>query len=187
MNAVTRKVGPLPVWAYAVILGGTFLALRLLRGGNQQDASVQLIPTGAPPIDASQGFIEDLSLRLDRIESGMTAPPPASSQGNETISPAKFGFKTWEELKAALAKLKAPAYTPLPTTKPTPKPISAKPTGQVSRARAAEIIRKYGGDPAAVFGYGTNKRASSFWLNNPAAAYVWKSEASFEAWAKRTF
>lgn len=106
---LTKKVGPLPLWAYAVILGGAFLAFRLLRGNKSEgsDASVQLIPTGAPPIEPSAGFLNELSMRLERIESSVssavssvvssppptttTPPPPASSDGHSdgTIQPVK--------------------------------------------------------------------------------------------------
>lgn len=113
MNAITRKLGPLPVWAWAGIIGGTFLAVRLLRGGGgtaKQDATVQMIPTGAPPIDPAPGFLNDLSMRLDRIESSIgdaptsTVTPPPSGAGpasNVPVWGSLYWQRVWQSLRAA--------------------------------------------------------------------------------------
>lgn len=94
-EAVTRKLGPLPVWVWALMIGGTFVAVRFLRGGGSQgqDASVQMIPTGAPEIDATAGFLNDLSFRLDSIETavrdaptGTKVPPPSTAGGSKGYS-----------------------------------------------------------------------------------------------------
>lgn len=88
MEVLTRKIGPLPVWAYAAIIGGALLAWRLARGGGRQDASVQLIPTGAPPIDASAGFMNELANQLGRIEEALTnRPTPTPTPANPTPTP----------------------------------------------------------------------------------------------------
>lgn len=138
---LTKKVGPLPLWAYAVILGGAFLAYRLLRtnkSSGSDGTSVQLIPTGAPPIDASAGFINELSERLDRIESNQTAPPPASTDGSDsTLNFARFLDALREQTKSITDAIAGGgSIQPTPTGSPTktPAPVSAKPTRDNSGA-----------------------------------------------------
>jgi len=100
-GAVTRKIGPLPAWGWGVAIGGAILAVRFLRGGGQDSAAPVLIPTGAPAVDPSQGFLEqlanavgDLRLKVDELANRTTPTPPPT--------------------------------TPPSTTEPTP-PVSAKP------------------------------------------------------------
>lgn len=182
MKNLTRKVGPLPLWAYAVILGGTFLAYRMLRGGGQgQDASVQLIPTGAPPIDPSDGFLNELSLRLDRIEANQTAPPPASDDGSDDGS---VRLDLIRGIRSELGKIREYLKTgtggtiqPTPSGTSGPPAVSAKPT-RISLATAQKILRD--------MGFRESLATSGAWIQSDAAAYVWRSPDTFRAWVTRT-
>lgn len=186
--ALTRKIGPLPAWGWGVALGGAIVAARMLRGGGGSDAAqptVISVPTGSP-IGMGEDFASDLGNQLDQLR-----------RDNED----RFEDLTddwddrFDDLLDAVDTIQTPVTnTPSPggngsiqpvTPKPSPVKTVAPTATRISRARAAEIIRSMGGDPAKVFGYGTNTDGSSFWLNNAAANYVWQSEESFRAWARR--
>lgn len=112
--AFTRKLGPLPVWAWAVVIGGAGLGWRLMRGGGGGGGgtnTVQQIPTTYLPDSTQAGFINELSLALKRIEDriggGTTAP--TSPQVPQAWN---FGFDPWEppinfDLGAWLVKFRA--------------------------------------------------------------------------------
>lgn len=69
---------------------------------------------------------------------------------------------------------------------PAQKISQPKQTTRLSRSQAASIVRRYGLDPAKVFGWGVSG-TSTGWINSPAASYVWASPESFESWLKRTY
>lgn len=60
-------------------------------------------------------------------------------------------------------------------------------TPRLARATAAAICRKFGLDPAKVFGYGTKLPSMNWWVNRPEAAYVWDSATTFQAWLRRAY
>lgn len=47
-EAVTRKLGPLPVWGWAAVIGGGFLAFRFLSGGSTGGGTVTVPGAGLP-------------------------------------------------------------------------------------------------------------------------------------------
>jgi hypothetical protein len=114
-GALTRKLGPLPAWGWAVVVGGAGLGWKLLRGGGGKSevppVEQQLIPVSSMPIDPSGGFFNELTIQQNRVESTLA--------------------KILETIKATAAKTKttAPPPAPPPTTTPKPAPVSAKPAG----------------------------------------------------------
>lgn len=172
---LTRKLGPLPAWGWGVAVGGAYLGVKMLRGGGGgfaggQDAQIVQVPTGIIPV--SPNFTDELSeavfglnRRIDElqqelnnnVDDGEQMPGPTPKPPT-TTPPAK-----------------PPATAPQPATKPA----------GLSRAEAAAILRSKGLDPAKIIGYGVSGFSS--WITSAAAKYVWKDEASFRAWVKRTF
>lgn len=111
-GALTRKIGPLPVWMWAVVIGGAGLMWRLTRKGGT--TTVQQIPvgTGNIPSDTTGGFINELSVALKRLEDGMAViaekvgtPLPGSPPPN-TQPPAQPSLlerlTNWEKSQANL-------------------------------------------------------------------------------------
>jgi hypothetical protein len=56
-EAVTRKLGPLPVWMWAIVIGGGIVLMRALRGGTDTSAGVTYVPVGNP--EGSTGTATD--------------------------------------------------------------------------------------------------------------------------------
>ena len=158
-GALTRKIGPLPVYGWAILLGGAGLVWRMSRGDSS--TPTQMIPTTyiEPGASPTAGYINELGQQFKRIEDALA--------------------KVLERVPAKQAPVTPP---PKPGTG-TPGPISAKP---LSRARAAEILRSKGLDPVKIIGWGSGgPPQESYWVNNQ--KYLWASETAFTSWVKRTF
>lgn len=89
-NPLTRKLGPLPVWGWALVIGGAGLGYRYLRGST----TVQQIPVGTSDIPSSElntqsGFLNELSLAIKRIEDQLNPPKGAGSPGAPRPQPFK--------------------------------------------------------------------------------------------------
>lgn len=184
--AATRKIGPLPAWGWGVAIGGALLAFRFLRGGgsggggggNGAEPDTILVPSGAPSIP--HDYIGQLGQAVGEIRDRLGGIEKSIEDGAGSINPV-----TPPPPKSPPQSGGNPVQQPTPSSPGAP--VSAKPkTTILSRADAAALTRKLGYDPAKVFGYGTKAPASSFWVNNDAARYVWNSPATFEAWLRRT-
>ena len=77
-NVLTRKVGPLPVWGYAVALGGGLLALRLIHPGTSSAGGVSASPVPVAAASAPAGTGADLVAPAD---TGPRQAPPVQDQG----------------------------------------------------------------------------------------------------------
>lgn len=89
-----------------------------------------------------------------------------------------------DQAKAKAAAAKAAAAKNPPAKTPTPAKV-VQPT-VLPRATAAQLSRKYGFDPAKLFGYGLKGRnMNDWWVNQTSQAHIWKNAANFEAWLKR--
>ncbi len=108
-TSLTKKIGPLAAWQWGAIIGVAGLGYKFLRGGGRaEEAAVvnqQLIPTGAMQIDPSSGFLNELSVAINKLR-----------DTQQTILDKIKNPTTSEDIQ------------PVPdTVQPTPGPISAKP------------------------------------------------------------
>lgn len=108
-GALTRKLGPLPVWAWAVVIGGAGLGWRLMRGGGASQTTVQQIPTTYLPDSTQSGFLNELSVALNDIRDRLAGTTPGSPLP-ATFANIKEWLTSWESKQTTLA--------PLPTLKP---------------------------------------------------------------------
>lgn len=152
----------------------------MIKFNNNEDESAVGIYTAATRLSPISKTKKEKVLKDYGIKTGWT-----KGKSDTAISKAAADavLKKW---KADQAKAKAdakkaadaknpPAKTPTKVTQPAAKTLS--------RAEAAALSRKYGFDPAKLFGYGV--KGGSYWVTSSSAAYVWKDAASFEAWLKR--
>lgn len=135
--ALTRKIGPLPAWGWAVVIGGAGLGYKLLRGGGttRQEVPTTNITPGASP---AAGYLNELSVALKRIEDAIGAipstitnngqtPPASASSGSSTTSPS--------------SGTSSPAPSSTATSSPASAPISAKTISPLVEATAMSAER----------------------------------------------
>lgn len=90
-SAVTRKLGPLPAWAWGLAIGGAVLAMRLVRGGGAGGEPQRiLVPSGGGAAMAAPDFVSDLGTAIGRLGDRVAAlenpsdpteqAPPSNSQ-----------------------------------------------------------------------------------------------------------
>lgn len=133
-SALTRKIGPLPAWGWAVVIGGAGLGYRLLRGDSvtRQEVPTTNITPGASP---AAGYLNELSVALKRIEDSISALPDTLARavtGETAPGSAPGGTATTSPTSGT-----APSTSTSPTSSPTTQstatssPISAKSTAPI--------------------------------------------------------
>jgi hypothetical protein len=167
-GALTRKIGPLPAWGWGVAVGGAVIAAKLLGGGGDKKAAPpQIVQTEyddsfGPTVGFQEGLsnqLFDLQQRIDDLSNIAVTPTPTT-----TTAPPK----------------------PAPVVTVPKAPVVAKTaTSALTRARAAVLARAKGIDPARLFGWGRTVPMSAWWVNKPQQKYIWKNEATFNAWLDR--
>lgn len=174
--ALTRKIGPLPAWGWGVALGGSIVAVRMLRGGgggNAAEPTLVAVPTGAAG-GFSEDFASDLGNQLDQLRGDIDD----RFEENEDDWSDRF-----DDLLDIVDTIQTPiTNTPTPkpgTTKPEPKPGSIQPveSGRISLAQAQAALRAIGAP--------ISWASSGAWIRSKEADYVWKSTESMQAWARR--
>ena len=53
--SLSHKLGPLPVWAWGVVIGGAFLAVTMLKGGSSGTSGTTTVATAPATGDSSSG------------------------------------------------------------------------------------------------------------------------------------
>lgn len=142
---------------------------------NNQEApeSVTSVYTQATKLSPISKTKKDKVLADYGVQSGW------SKGKSDTAISAKAADAVLIKFKADKAKAAADAKAA--AEKITHSAASQNPT---LRVQAAAIARRYGVDPAKLFGYGV-KGFTPNWLLSADAAYVWRDAASFEDWLKR--
>lgn len=146
-GALTRKLGPLPVWAWAVVIGGAGLVWRMTRSGGQQTV-VQEVPTTAIPGDQSAttaGFLNELTVALKRIEDNLgkaaeeiktkiPTPAPKPPAGSSPKPPAGWDLGTYILGIRSLNPTLYQQWLKQPNSKQT--------AGETREQRTARLIRE---------------------------------------------
>jgi hypothetical protein len=120
-QALGRKIGPLPAWGWGVALGGGILVWRFVSGGapsqdGEQEAPVFVNPDPGSQAAATQGFLNDMTVWMQRLEDRLrdvnavkqppattntpTSPPPTSPPPTTTPPPtASAPLSTFTQLR----------------------------------------------------------------------------------------
>jgi hypothetical protein len=183
--AHTKKIGPLPAWAYGVVIGVAGLGYKMMKGGSSgnpskgQVTNQQLIPTGAMPIEPSAGYLNELAMQQQRLEAlmtdilakgvvpGATVPAPQPAPNTPTTG------RWTEAMTRQLIKLRTAfpswyaAYKRIPGIGPTiqkPGETPAARTLRLQREYAVYIQRLYGGALPAI---SAKPPSTASWLPGP--------------------
>ena len=95
-GALTRKIGPLPVWGWGVAIGGAGFAVKKLGGGGAKTTPPQVVQTEyddsfGPTVGFQEGIsnqLFDLRTGLDdlsNIVAGQTTNPPPTVNGGVNL------------------------------------------------------------------------------------------------------
>lgn len=202
-NPITRVLAAIRRQpALAIAVGGVGLAAAVSvgrRGAEEPAPPTEAVAT--PTAQPIAGYGPGLSAAspLDAVLGDPYAGERASATATLTSAINAGNASIAEAIRQAIAG--RGSVQPLPPVKITPAPVSPPPVKQptpapkppsaaqkISRATAASLLRKHGQDPGKVIGWGrTGAAASAGWINSPAALYVWRTPATFEAWIVRTF
>ena len=165
-NPLTRKIGPLPAYAYAVGIGGVILAFRLMKGsGSSADTQQIIVPTGAPQVDINRAFLDDLADKVDNLSQQINTntddmteiPSPSVSNNTDnllqqilsklggTIQPAPAGNGAKDATPAPATNLVSQLGTNISTIGAKTNAALAYTTrsADAARAHALRVIRDY--------------------------------------------
>lgn len=91
-ETLTRKIGPLPAWGWGVAIGGSLLAVKMLRGGTSRETLI--VPTGGPATPEEFGselgeILNDIRGRVDSLEQNTNTN---TSNTNKPSTPIALPF-----------------------------------------------------------------------------------------------
>jgi hypothetical protein len=100
--ATTRKLGPLPVWGWAIVIGGGVLLLRLFRGGSSDGGGqdVTYVPVGNPGTGSFGGGTDGIGTPGEPGAPGAPGEPGASADITGLLP-----FNVFETYNTLLVKL----------------------------------------------------------------------------------
>jgi len=102
--ATTRKLGPLPVWGWAIVVGGGVLLLRLFRGGSSDGGQdVTYVPVGNPGAGGFGGGTDGIGTPGEPGEPG--APGADAPTVDITDLLPRNVFETYNTLLVKLSSL----------------------------------------------------------------------------------
>lgn len=123
-NPLTRKLGPLPAWAWLLIVVGGFLAYRRLHGGQANDVSAPTFSGGAVgPAGTGSSVVsgdESGGGGLSSLEQALEAQQATIDQltGRLTQTPAEVAAPTSQGAPQGAAAQSGPASSPAPAPAP---------------------------------------------------------------------
>lgn len=150
----------------------------MIKFNNQEVESVTGVYTEATRLSPISKTKKDKVLKDYGIQTGWSKGKSDTAISRKAADAVLNKFKADQKKAKDEAKKAADKKNELPPTKVT-QPAATT----LSRAQAATLSRKYGLDPAKLFGYGV--KGGSYWVNAASQAYIWKDAATFEAWLKR--
>jgi len=109
-EAVTRKLGPFPVWMWAIIIAGSYLVWKLVHGGGS--STTTYIPVGTGSVGGSTGTDTGTGSNIGEQgpagETGAQGPAGAAgaqgAQGKPGVFPSAI-FQTYTNLLTKLTNL----------------------------------------------------------------------------------
>lgn len=157
-GALTRKVGPLPVWGWGVAIGGGILAFRYLRGstGGSAPPETIVVPTGAPQPSAEYlsdvgSALQDVRERIDWLaqevnnnqddDSQQPAPSTPPPPGSPPITDPIVNLDTDAIGRLVISLRTQAGYDPY--TPSGPNPPGANQPGETAEQRRARLLAEY--------------------------------------------
>lgn len=146
-GTLTKKVGPLPLWAYAVGAGGAALAFRIYTGGGKKKAGISSAAPSASPVSAGGG-------------------KPASV-GGLILPESTLPTQAARTLEAAPVGVPALTVQPAPIVQPTTgtlarvgSPLTTTRTGGEGSIPTDAIIQYVNGVPISLSNYAVQHNIS---------------------------
>lgn len=162
----------------------------MIKFNSGEDESVTGIYTRATRLSPISTTKKDTVLKDYGIQTGWSKGQSDTAISSKAADAVLIKFKADQAKAKEEAKKAAEANNPQPAPAPITAPAAPTPAAppiaapRLSRIDAAAISRRYGIDPAKLFGWGVKNFAPN-WLTSSAANYVWSSATSFEEWLKR--
>lgn len=106
-GALTRKIGPLPAWGWGVAVGGAFLAVNKLGGGEKKPAPQVVQTEYDDSFGPTVGFQEGLSNQLFDVRQQLDELTNIVSRGNEA---PQVNQPVTNPVKAQIRRLKVEIF-----------------------------------------------------------------------------
>lgn len=101
-EAATRKLGPLPAWAWGAVVGGAILGVRWLTGGQGSGSSGTVVPIGGDGSDFDYGDLPDAGGGGDPFDNGSDVIGGALPGIIDSIADYRIAFDLQAQLNDAI-------------------------------------------------------------------------------------